>query len=44
MGHQQIGEKVLKDFAELTKEHGIVDQPAKMEGRNLVMFLIQKTE
>lgn len=44
MGYQQIGEKVLKDFRELTKEAGTIDKPAKMEGKNLVMFLTQKTE
>lgn len=44
MGHQQIGEKVLKDFAELTKEEGVIDKPARMEGRSLVMFLAERIE
>ena len=44
MGHQDIGKKVLEDFAELTKEHGFIDKPARMEGRNLVMFLAQRAE
>lgn len=44
MGHTNIGRVVLSDFAELTKELGVIEKPAKMEGRNMVMFLTPKTE
>lgn len=44
MGHTQLGEEVLNDFVELTSEYGVVDKKPKMEGRRMVMFLVQKTE
>ncbi len=44
MGHTNMGRIVLNDFADLTKEVGIIEKPARMEGRNLVMFLAPKTE
>ena len=44
LGNTQIGRVVLKDFADLTSEFGIIEKPAKMEGRNMVMFLAPKTE
>lgn len=44
MGHTNIGRKVLEDFAELTKEMGTIEKSARMEGRNMVMFLVPKTE
>ena len=44
MGHTQIGREVLKNFAELTEEFGTIEKGARLEGRNMVMFLIPKTE
>lgn len=44
MGHTEIGIEVLNDFANLTKDHGIIEKPAKLEGRNMVMFLAPKSE
>ena len=44
MGHTQIGREVLKNFAELTQEFGVIEKGARLEGRNMVMFLIPKTE
>lgn len=44
MGHTNIGRVVLKEFAELTSEHGMIEKHAKLEGRNMTMFLIPKTE
>lgn len=44
MGHTNIGRTVLKDFAELTSEFGKIEKHAKLEGRNMTMFLIPKTE
>ena len=44
MGHTEMGRVVLKDFAELTEEVGTIEKQARMEGRNMVMFLGPKTE
>ena len=44
MGHTEIGKVVLNDFANLTKDHGSIEKPAKLEGRNMVMFLTPKSE
>lgn len=44
MGHTEIGKEVLDDFAKLTSEFGTVEKGAKLEGRNMVMFLTPKTE
>lgn len=44
MGHTQIGREVLKNFAELTEENGTIEKGARLEGRNMVMFLTPKTE
>ncbi len=44
MGHTEMGRVVLKDFAELTQEVGTIEKHARMEGRNMVMFLGPKTE
>ena len=44
MGHTTIGREVLSNFAELTKEVGQIDRPARMEGRSMVMFLEQKKD
>ena len=42
LGHTDIGKDVLKQFAELTSDVGVIDKKPKMEGRNMVMFLISK--
>ena len=44
MGHTEIGREVLSDFAKLTEEVGSIEKPAKLEGRNMVMYLTPKTE
>ncbi len=44
MGHTNIGRQVLNDFAKLIEEHGIIEKPAKLEGRNMTMFLAPKAE
>lgn len=44
MGHTQIGREVLNDFAKLTEEFGTIEKGARLEGRNMVMFLTPKTE
>ena len=44
LGHTNKGKKVLEDFIKLTSDYGVVDKKPKMEGRNMVMYLVPKTE
>ncbi|HOR13102.1 MAG TPA: translation initiation factor IF-3, partial [Clostridia bacterium] len=37
--HGEIGLQVMDDFYELVKAHGLIDRPAKQEGRNMFMVL-----
>lgn len=39
MGHQDIGLDTMNRFAETVSEHSVVEKPAKMEGRHMLMFL-----
>ena len=43
MAHTDIGRELLKKFAGLCDEVAIMDKDAKMEGRNMSMFLSPKT-
>ena len=43
MGHPEIGLEIMKRFAEACSELSSVEKPAKMEGRNMLMFLAAKT-
>ncbi len=43
MGHPEIGLDTMNRFAEACSELGVVEKPAKMEGRNMLMFLAPKT-
>ena len=42
MAHTDIGEKLLKKFAEECTEFGTVDKNPKLEGRHMSMFLTPK--
>ena len=42
IGHSQTSVVILEKFADDVSEYGIVDKPAKMEGRSMVMFLAPK--
>ncbi|MCQ2530648.1 MAG: translation initiation factor IF-3 [Lachnospiraceae bacterium] len=42
MSHMQDSKHVLDDFAELLVDIANVDKAPKVEGRNMVMFLVQK--
>ena len=42
MGHPEIGLETMKRFAEVCSEVAAVEKPAKMEGRNMLMFLAPK--
>ncbi len=39
LSHSEIGLTLLDRFAETVKEFGTVEKPAKLEGRNMLMFL-----
>ncbi len=40
--HQDVGRKVLEDFAEATKDVAVVEQRAKMDGRQMFLQLAPK--
>ena len=40
--HGEIGLEVMRTFFELVKEAGVIDRPAKQEGRNMYMILNPK--
>lgn len=42
MAHTDIGREVLDKFAEMLSDVAVVDKPAKLEGRNMTMFLSVK--
>lgn len=44
LSHSELGEVLLKRFAESCKEEGSVERPAKLEGRNMTMFLAPVTQ
>ena len=44
MAHQELGRALLERFAQACTEYGTVDKPAKMEGRSLSMFMVDKTK
>ena len=43
LGSTSGGETILENFAKSVEEYGVVDKPAKMEARSLVMFLAPKS-
>ena len=42
MGHPEIGLETMKRFADACSETAVVEKPAKLEGRNMLMFLAPK--
>lgn len=42
LGHPEIGTEIMQRFAEYCSEVAVVEKPAKMEGRNMFMFLAPK--
>ena len=44
MAHQELGRALLERFAQACGEYGAVDKPAKMEGRSLSMFMVDKAK
>ena len=43
LGHPEIGLETMSRFADLCQDFCVVEKPAKMEGRNMLMFLAPKT-
>jgi translation initiation factor IF-3 len=39
MAHKEVGREILDSFFEKLNDVAVVDKPAKMEGRSMVMFL-----
>ncbi len=42
MAHVNVGREILNDFFEKLEDIAVVDKPAKMEGRSMVMILTEK--
>ena len=42
MAHVNVGKDILDDFFEKLSDVAVVDKPAKLEGRSMVMFLAEK--
>jgi translation initiation factor IF-3 len=42
MAHAHLGNGIMERFAEAISELGTVDKPAKLEGRQMLMFLSPK--
>ncbi len=43
LGHTELGKQVLKKFADLVSEVGVIEKRPRMEGRNMIMFLAPKS-
>ena len=39
MAHKDVGREILDSFFEKLEDAAVIDKPAKMEGRSMVMFL-----
>ncbi len=42
MGHPEIGLEIMQRFAEACSEVAVIEKSAKLEGRNMIMFLAPK--
>lgn len=42
LGHPEIGLEIMARFAEYCAEYAVIEKPAKMESRNMLMFLAPK--
>ncbi len=42
MGHPELGTEIMNRFADACQEFAVVEKPAKLEGRNMLMFLAPK--
>ncbi len=44
LGHPEIGTETMKRFSEYCSDVSVVEKPAKMESRNMLMFLAPKSD
>lgn len=44
MGHSEIGFDIMKKFEEACSEFAVVERPAKLEGRSMLMFLAPRSK
>ncbi len=42
MAHIQSTKEILDDFYDIIKDVAVIEKPAKLEGRNMIMFLGEK--
>lgn len=42
LAHTAVGKTILEDFAQKLSDIAVIDKPAKLEGKSMVMFLVKK--
>ena len=42
LAHTAVGKTILEDFAQNLSDIAVIDKPAKLEGKSMVMFLVEK--
>ena len=42
LAHTAVGKTILEDFAQKFSDIAVIDKPAKLEGKSMVMFLVEK--
>ena len=42
MAHKATGKEIMDNFYKLVEDIAMIDKPARMEGRNMVMFISKK--
>ena len=42
LAHTAVGKTILDDFAQKLSDIAVIDKPAKLEGKSMVMFLVEK--
>ena len=42
LAHTAVGKTILEDFAQKLSDIAVIDKPAKLEGKSMVIFLVEK--
>ena len=42
LAHTAVGKTILEDFAQKLSDIAVIEKPAKLEGKSMVMFLVEK--
>ena len=42
LAHTAVGKTILEDFAQKLSDIAVIDKPAKLAGKSMVMFLVEK--